>query len=89
MGELTKDNPIFGKRRRNLPSVMEGIEKRELSGHTDNIPCVDFNQTGQYVASCSIDQTCRLWDIKTGQQTTIRKIEMSRRENESWYTTFF
>ncbi|KAI7859768.1 WD40-repeat-containing domain protein, partial [Circinella umbellata] len=82
MAELTKNNPIFGKRRRNLPPVMKGIEKRELSGHTDNIPCVDFNQTGQYVASCSIDQTCRLWDIKTGQQATIRKIEMSRRENE-------
>ncbi|KAI9255690.1 hypothetical protein BDA99DRAFT_562204 [Phascolomyces articulosus] len=84
IGEMTKDNPIFGKRRQCIPPIMNGIEKRELTGHTDNIPCVDFNKTGQYVASCSIDQTCRLWDLKTGQQTTIRKVEMSRRENESW-----
>ncbi|KAI9492389.1 hypothetical protein BDB00DRAFT_873470 [Zychaea mexicana] len=84
IGEMTKSDPIFGKRRRTVVPVMDGVTKRELGGHTDNIPCIDFNRSGRYIASGSIDQTCRLWDLKTGQQATIRKIEMTRRENEAW-----
>ncbi|KAI8149555.1 hypothetical protein BJV82DRAFT_588447 [Fennellomyces sp. T-0311] len=84
IGEITRIDPIFGKRRRSVRPVMEGLAKRELNGHTDNIPCVDFNQSGRYLASCSIDQTCRLWDLQTGEQATIRKLDLGRRDNESW-----
>ena len=32
-----------------------------LRGHTHNIPCVDVSPDGQWIASASIDSTCRLW----------------------------
>ncbi|KAI8389355.1 hypothetical protein BD560DRAFT_320043, partial [Blakeslea trispora] len=35
----------------------------QLAGHTNNIPCIDFNQSGRYLASGSIDTSCRVWDL--------------------------
>ncbi|KAI9293845.1 hypothetical protein K502DRAFT_293121, partial [Neoconidiobolus thromboides FSU 785] len=35
----------------------------KLYGHEDNIPYLDFHQNGQRLVSCSIDGTCRVWDI--------------------------
>ena len=35
--------------------------------HKNNIPCVAFDRTGEYVVSGSLDRTIRMWDCKTGQ----------------------
>lgn len=76
---------MFGKRRSNIRPVIDDDKDRvHLIGHTHNIPCVDFNRTGRFIASCSIDQTCRIWDIKTGQQVSERQIMISRRDSDSW-----
>eukprot|EP01118_Nematostelium_gracile_P018843 TRINITY_DN8520_c0_g1_i1.p1 TRINITY_DN8520_c0_g1~~TRINITY_DN8520_c0_g1_i1.p1 ORF type:complete len:279 (-),score=50.61 TRINITY_DN8520_c0_g1_i1:763-1599(-) len=40
-------------------------ERIVLSGHENNIPCVAFSPCGKYIASTSIDGTCRLWDLST------------------------
>eukprot|EP00871_Galdieria_phlegrea_P001940 jgi/Galph1/2747/GphlegSOOS_G1421.1 len=34
-------------------------------GHEHNIPCIDFSKHGRYIASASIDETLRVWDLKT------------------------
>ncbi|KAH6561781.1 hypothetical protein BASA50_009078 [Batrachochytrium salamandrivorans] len=44
----------------------EGVTSRELLGHGHNVPCIDFTPNGQYLISCSIDETCRIWDVMTG-----------------------
>ena len=50
----------------NLPSP-----PREFSGHTDQVFGVDFSPNGKYLATGSLDQTARLWDITTGQPIQI------------------
>ncbi|KAJ2610480.1 hypothetical protein H4S08_003596 [Coemansia sp. RSA 1365] len=35
-----------------------------LHGHSNNIPCVAFSATGQYLASASIDRTVRIWSME-------------------------
>ncbi|KAI8355072.1 WD40-repeat-containing domain protein [Choanephora cucurbitarum] len=44
----------------------------QLEGHTNNIPCIDFNQSGRYLASGSIDTSCRVWDLKHQREITRR-----------------
>ncbi|KAJ3139377.1 asparagine-linked glycosylation protein [Physocladia obscura] len=46
--------------------------KRVFSGHDNNIPNVEFSKCARFLASCSIDATCRIWDLKTG--STLAKI---------------
>ncbi|MHC5780097.1 WD40 repeat domain-containing protein, partial [Nostoc sp.] len=38
-----------------------------LQGHTNSVFSVAFNADGQTIASGSIDQTVKLWDISTGR----------------------
>jgi len=59
------------------PDPGESIAKLVLRGHTDNIPCVAFDRTGNYVASGSIDYSVRLWDCRTG--TCIKTVNAQNR----------
>jgi WD40 repeat protein len=45
----------------------EGIPKIELLGHKNNIPTVAFDQTGDRLASGSLDNSVMLWNCRTGQ----------------------
>jgi WD40 repeat protein len=54
--EWTTTSPEDGE----IPSIV-------MRQHTNNIPCVAFDQTGEYVVSGSLDCTIRMWDCKTGQ----------------------
>ncbi|PKC69774.1 hypothetical protein RhiirA1_377245 [Rhizophagus irregularis] len=38
-----------------------------LRGHEHNIPNICFSACGRFLVSCSIDSTCRVWNIKTGE----------------------
>ncbi|KAF9934831.1 hypothetical protein FBU30_010804 [Linnemannia zychae] len=46
------------------PSTSQQI----LSGHDHNIPCVTFSPCGRFVATSSIDRTCRTWRLSDGKQ---------------------
>ena len=48
-----------------------------LNGHRDNIPCVGFDRTGDYLASGSLDRSVRLWRCQDG--SLIRLITTDRR----------
>ncbi|XJO73045.1 hypothetical protein BDV3_004083 [Batrachochytrium dendrobatidis] len=52
----------------------QGLTTRELVGHSHNVPCIDFSPCGKYIISSSIDETCRVWDISTGETTLCKKI---------------
>ena len=38
-----------------------------FEGHSDRIWQVEFSADGQYLVSCSHDQTIKLWNIQTGE----------------------
>lgn len=46
----------------------DGAQVSVMQGHEDRITDVGFAPTGQYLASSSLDNTLRLWDIATGDQ---------------------
>lgn len=37
-----------------------------FKGHKHNIPDVDFSADGDFIVSCSIDGSCRIWNVNTG-----------------------
>ncbi len=49
--------------------VDNGEQISILQGHTQLINCVDFSPEGDFLASCSEDETIRLWDIESGETT--------------------
>lgn len=79
---MTRENPIFGGSNKNHNWMGKEL-KIELTGHEHNIPNIDFNHTGQYLASASIDQTCRVWDITTKKVVTQKKTPSVAHEGES------
>lgn len=87
MLEITRSDPIFGSRKnkREQSNILGTQTKIELIGHENNIPNIDFNETGQYIASASIDQTCRIWDITT-KKVVSRTKTVDRRDSphDSW-----
>ena len=48
---------------------MWNLELQKLEGHTDWVNAVAFSQDGSLLASASYDQTIRLWNPATGQET--------------------
>jgi WD40 repeat protein len=68
---MTEKDPIFGSRTRQ--NILGDTEKVELVGHEHNIPCVDFSPCGRYLASASIDTTCKVWDIAKNKIITEKK----------------
>lgn len=74
----------FGKRTDKEPNYLGTAEKIELVGHNHNIPNIDFNETGRYIASVSVDTTCRVWDLFTRQTVTQKKSSSREINQDSW-----
>ncbi|CAO0801635.1 unnamed protein product [Mucor circinelloides] len=74
----------FGKRSSKEPNYLGTTEKIELEGHEHNIPNIDFNETGRYIASASVDTTCRVWDILTKQMVTHKKSSSRQLSQDAW-----
>ncbi|KAJ3031024.1 UNVERIFIED_CONTAM: hypothetical protein HDU68_006862 [Siphonaria sp. JEL0065] len=64
----------------------EGIMQRELKGHNNNIPGIEFSPCGQFLASVSIDCTCRVWDLETGE--CVAQVENGSTEEWNWSVNF-
>ena len=45
---------------------MAGVEKRTLSGHSDEVTSCSFSPDGASVLSGSYDKTLKIWDAATG-----------------------
>lgn len=50
---------------------IETKSMQSLKGHTDFVKCVVFSPDGKLLASCSDDQTVRLWDVRTGKSLKV------------------
>ncbi|KAJ1980718.1 hypothetical protein H4R34_002358 [Dimargaris verticillata] len=53
------------------------VDAKRCCGHTHNVPYVTFSPCGRYLASGSIDEECRIWDVATGN--TVRKTKIQGR----------
>ncbi|KAG0086350.1 hypothetical protein BGZ93_000162 [Podila epicladia] len=52
------------------PSTTTLSESHQIfRGHLHNIPCVAFSPCGRFLASTSLDGTCRTWNIASGKET--------------------
>lgn len=53
--------------------AQEPTLRMTLDGHTQYISCVAFSPDGNTLASGSLDNTIRLWDVATGESTATLK----------------
>ncbi|KAI7871131.1 WD40-repeat-containing domain protein [Spinellus fusiger] len=86
--KLTESTLLFENKKRTVKraagNILGGLEKCDLIGHEHNIPNIDFNETGEYLVSCSIDKTCRVWDIAHQKVVTTRRLPSRTQESQSW-----
>ncbi|KAI8894073.1 hypothetical protein BC833DRAFT_606188 [Globomyces pollinis-pini] len=77
--------------------------RKVLSGHHDNIPCINFSTDGTKLVSCSIDKQCIVWDVLNGYAIarfsnrewnwsclfiSIADIKQIAKDDEVWNTDF-
>ena len=55
----------------NLDSTSIERDKRVISGHQHNVPCISVSPDGKFIVSISIDQTIRIWHIDSGKQVAM------------------
>ncbi|KAI9344917.1 hypothetical protein BDR26DRAFT_917034, partial [Obelidium mucronatum] len=72
----------------NYPLGGPTILQRELIDHENNIPNIEFSKCGKFLASVSIDSSCRLWRLDTGECIAYVKTTgapfRSRGNSEEW-----
>ena len=54
-----------------------------FEGHKDNVKSVAYSADGKQIASCSNDQTVRVWDVSTGSRRTFKS-----HSNEIYFVAF-
>ena len=50
---------------------MTSLALLHSEGHTAEIVCLAFNLQSTLVGTGSVDHTCRLWDVATGQEAAV------------------
>ncbi|KAI8071521.1 hypothetical protein BC940DRAFT_293065 [Gongronella butleri] len=71
----------------NLPNITNALgdkDRIELIGHEHNVPTIDIDASGRFLASGSIDNSCRLWDLTTGKQVAQRTLGSGERQRRAW-----
>ncbi|KAI9013947.1 WD40-repeat-containing domain protein [Phycomyces nitens] len=84
--QLTKSTRMFEDKdqKRERRNVLKEKESIDLIGHEHNIPTIDFSDSGKYIASCSIDRSCRIWDLAKEKTIAKRKTPITLPESLSW-----
>lgn len=59
-------------------SLNQGTLRFNITGHSDNITAFAFSPNGHLLASASIDETIKLWNLKTGKLIYSLKAGISR-----------
>ena len=54
-----------------------------LTGHNHYVMCAQFHPTEDYVASASLDQTIRVWDV-SGEREGERDRQTDRQTDRDW-----
>ena len=65
--------------------ALGGKAKSVLRGHENNIPNICFSACGRFLVSCSIDGTCRLWNVKTGELMQTKVFRFRDFDGDDWY----
>ncbi|ORY50840.1 hypothetical protein BCR33DRAFT_762437 [Rhizoclosmatium globosum] len=60
----------------------EGVTRRELKGHGNNIPGIAFSGCGRFLGSASIDGTVRVWELRSGMCVGVVE---NRGVDERWW----
>ncbi|KNE68498.1 hypothetical protein AMAG_12674 [Allomyces macrogynus ATCC 38327] len=58
---------------KSLPIYLQS--NRVLHGHAHNVPAIAFDPSSRFLASVSIDQSCKLWDLSTGNVVWSRSFD--------------
>jgi WD40 repeat protein len=64
--EVTATEPIGGSSQ---------DDKILLKGHEHNVPSIDFSLCGRYLASASLDGSCRIWAVQSARVSCLRTID--------------
>ena len=57
-----------------IASVENGETIKEFEGHSQQVKLLDFSADDKYLASASFDNTCIIYDVKTGEQKAVLDI---------------
>ncbi len=57
-----------GTQKLRLFDLKKWQEVRQFAGHVNAVRCVDFAEDGTRLISGSLDQTVRVWDVKSGKE---------------------
>ncbi|KAF9197621.1 hypothetical protein BGZ49_001858, partial [Haplosporangium sp. Z 27] len=74
------------------PLPMERASQQILLGHEHNIPHISFSPCGEFLASASVDRTCRTWRLSDEVQIQQKSLGnlwgwgVSFVDNDSWIT---
>ncbi|KAF9110998.1 hypothetical protein BGX27_005525 [Mortierella sp. AM989] len=74
------------------PPLLERASQQILRGHDHNIPNIAFSPCGNFIASTSVDRTCRTWRLSDGKQMEQKSLGtlwgwgVSFVDNDSWMT---
>ena len=58
-----------------IASVENGEIIKEFEGHSQQVKLLDFSADDKYLASTSFDNTCIIYDVKTGEQKAVLDTE--------------
>ncbi|KAH8553340.1 WD40-repeat-containing domain protein, partial [Umbelopsis sp. PMI_123] len=65
-------------------SILGSDAECRLIGHGHNVPNIDFSECGHFIVSCSIDRSCRVWDLQKRKVISKRTFADLGRDIDNW-----